>query len=287
MSGARTSSPTAAVPKSSPAKDPLFELTSLIGLDDVKEEVKRLRNLLKVRKLRLESGLRFADMSFHMVFTGNPGTGKTTVARILAQIFRQFGLVSKGHLVETDRSGLVAGYVGQTALKTSAAINSAIGGVLFIDEAYALKGDSASDYGNEAIDTLVKGMEDNRNNLVVIVAGYPDKMNAFINSNPGFQSRFNKYMHFSDYLEDELVIIFDKLCQDNGYNLDAEAKLPLRTILRHRIESCSNFGNARDVRNLFEYTVENQANRVAESVSSSTDLTIIKPIDVLAPPHWT
>ncbi|WP_297213596.1 AAA family ATPase [uncultured Flavonifractor sp.] len=243
----------------------LDQLDGLCGLEKVKADVKSLINLVKVRKLRQEHGLPVPPMSLHLVFMGNPGTGKTTVARLLAQIYRAMGVLSKGQLVEVDRSGLVAGFVGQTAIKTGEVIQKALGGVLFIDEAYALASqDSPNDFGREAIETLLKGMEDHRADLVVIVAGYTGLMDRFIHANPGLESRFNKYFYFDDYTGEELMEIFRSMCEKNGYTLDergaAYAAGLLRTLYESRDE---NFGNARDVRNLFERAVARQADRVA------------------------
>ena len=243
----------------------LAELDGLCGLDKVKQDVKGLINLVKVRSLRKEAGLPVPPMSLHLVFMGNPGTGKTTVARLLARIYRAVGVLSKGQLVEVDRSGLVAGFVGQTALKTQEAINKALGGVLFIDEAYALANqDNANDFGREAIEVLLKGMEDHRDDLIVIVAGYTDLMGNFIHANPGLESRFNKYFYFEDYDGDQLTAIFRSVCKKNGYALDEAADRAaaeaFELMYRRRDE---NFGNARDVRNIFEAAVARQANRVA------------------------
>ena len=243
----------------------LAELDSLCGLERVKKDVKSLTNLVKVRKLRQEAGLPVPPMSLHLVFMGNPGTGKTTVARLLAKIYHAIGVLSKGQLVEVDRSGLVAGFVGQTALKTGEVIQKALGGVLFIDEAYALANqDSPNDFGREAIETLLKGMEDHRADLIVIVAGYTELMGKFINSNPGLESRFNKYFYFDDYKGDQLMEIFLSMCKKHGYTLDGEtaafAKEGFQTLYDERDE---NFGNARDVRNLFERAVSRQSDRVA------------------------
>ena len=243
----------------------LAELDGLCGLAKVKEDVKGLINLVKVRKLRQEAGLPVPPMSLHLVFMGNPGTGKTTVARLLSKIYHAVGVLSKGQLVEVDRSGLVAGFVGQTALKTQEAIDKALGGVLFIDEAYALANqDNANDFGREAIEVLLKGMEDHRDDLIVIVAGYTDLMGNFIHANPGLESRFNKYFYFEDYDGGQLAEIFRSMCKKNGYELDEaadKAAAEAFQVLYERRDE--NFGNARDVRNVFEAAVASQANRVA------------------------
>lgn len=243
----------------------LAELDELCGLDKVKKDVKSLINLVKVRKMRQEAELPVPPMSLHLVFMGNPGTGKTTVARLLAKIYHAIGVLSKGQLVEVDRSGLVAGFVGQTAIKTNEVIQKALGGVLFIDEAYALANqDSPNDFGKEAIEALLKGMEDNRADLIVIVAGYTELMANFINANPGLESRFNKYFYFEDYKAQELMSIFRSMCKKHGYTLDAEtekfAEEGFQTLYDERDE---NFGNARDVRNIFERAVSRQSDRVA------------------------
>ena len=244
----------------------MAELDSLIGLEDVKEEVSSLINLIKVRKMRKDHDLKVMDMSFHMVFTGNPGTGKTTVARLVAKIYKQLGFLSKGQLIETDRSGLVAGYVGQTAGKVTEVVNSALGGILFIDEAYALarKG-MENDFGREAIDTLVKLMEDNRDDLVVIVAGYTDEMHDFLTSNPGLISRFNKYIDFKDYTDEELIAILHMNAGRQGYEVAPEAEAVVRDMLTAMtLSERLDFGNARGMRNTLEKLVQAQANRIAE-----------------------
>jgi AAA+ superfamily predicted ATPase len=251
----------------------LAELDSLCGLDKVKADVKSLINLVKVRKLRQQADLPVPPMSLHLVFLGNPGTGKTTVARLLAKLYHAIGVLSKGQLVEVDRSGLVAGFVGQTALKTSEVIQKALGGVLFIDEAYALANEDApNDFGKEAIETLLKGMEDHRADLVVIVAGYTELMGRFLHANPGLESRFNKYFYFEDYDGGQLLDIFRSLCQKNGYTLDGEAeKFAADLFDRLYRERDENFGNARDVRNLFERAVSRQSDRVAALESPSRE----------------
>ena len=210
--GQKEAEPKEELPPPEKMEDLLKELDSYIGLDVVKDEVRSLINMVQVYKLRREHDLPTTDMSLHMVFTGNPGTGKTMMARMMARIYRPLGILSKGQLVEVDRSGLVAGYVGQTAIKTQKAIEKAMGGVLFIDEAYALNGKSENDFGQEAIDTVLKAMEDHRDDLVVIVAGYTDLMEKFIHSNPGLESRFNRFLLFPDYTTDEMMAIFKMRC---------------------------------------------------------------------------
>ena len=246
-------------------EEAMAELDELIGLDVVKKDVDSLVNLVKVRKLRQERGMKTPDMSFHLVFSGNPGTGKTTVARIVGKVYSALGILSKGHLVEVDRSGLVAGYVGQTAIKTKEVIDKALGGVLFIDEAYTLSPENADkDFGQEAIDTILKAMEDHRDDFVVIVAGYATLMPRFIDSNPGLKSRFNKYLYFEDYNGDQLYEIFQGRVNRNDYKLDEAAEEAVKDHLQELYEDRDeNFGNARDVRNLFEKIVAAQADRVA------------------------
>ena len=243
----------------------LAELDGLCGLEKVKADVKSLINLVKVRRLRQEHGLPVPPMSLHLVFLGNPGTGKTTVARLLARIYKSIGVLSKGQLVEVDRSGLVAGFVGQTALKTGEVVEKALGGVLFIDEAYALaSADNPNDFGREAIETLLKAMEDHREDLIVIVAGYTELMDRFLHANPGLESRFNKYFYFEDYTGDQLMDIFRSMCRKNGYTLDDNGERYAGEYLNRLYENRdANFGNAREVRNLFERAAARQADRVA------------------------
>ena len=239
------------------------ELNEYIGLDTIKKEVESLINLVTIQKMRKDAGLPVNDMSLHMVFSGNPGTGKTMIARLMARIYKSLGILSKGHLVEVDRSGLVAGYVGQTAIKTGEVIQKALGGVLFIDEAYTLTTKGGNDYGQEAVDTLLKAMEDHRDDLIVIVAGYIELMEEFVHSNPGLESRFNRFLDFKDYTIDEMIAIFDMRCNKSGYTLADDARDLLRGLLALLSLDVKSFGNARGVRNLFERAVSAQANRLA------------------------
>lgn len=254
------------------AQDPLELLNELIGLDAVKQEIETLSNFIRIQKARSEKGLKTSPVSFHCVFTGSPGTGKTTVARILAQIYRNLGVVSKGQLVETDRAGLVAEFIGQTAIKTSQIIESALDGVLFIDEAYALNGGGDNDYGKEAIATLIKRMEDYRERLVVILAGYTENMKDFIASNPGLQSRFNRYIDFPDYTPEELVQIFESNMKKYDYLFAQGAKEHLQHFFEQEVANKdANFGNGRWARNVFEKTIARQANRLAREVNLTLD----------------
>ncbi len=258
------------------------ELDSYIGLEAIKEEVRNLINMVQVYKLRREHDLPTTDMSLHMVFTGNPGTGKTMIGRLMARIYHSLGILSKGQLVEVDRSGLVAGYVGQTAIKTSKVIEKAMGGVLFIDEAYALNGRSENDFGQEAIDTLLKAMEDHRDDLVVIVAGYTELMRKFIHSNPGLESRFNRYLEFADYTTDEMLGIFAMQCKKGFYTLDEGVEELVRDYIEEENVDPEVFGNGRGVRNIFENILVQQNNRLAamETITRE-DLMMITQEDVL------
>lgn len=242
----------------------IAELDALVGLPGVKAEIVKLSNFIKIQHAREKSGLKCSPISYHCVFTGNPGTGKTTVARIIATLYKSLGILSKGHLVETDRSGLVAEYVGQTAVKTNKIIDSALDGVLFIDEAYSLVQGGDTDYGREAIATLLKRMEDNRDRLVIILAGYKDEMKTFIDANPGLESRFNRYINFEDYDVDELVEIFRRQLTKHEYrSTPAAMQLVHARLAQDVANKDENFGNARHVRNIFEKTLENQAMRLA------------------------
>lgn len=248
----------------------ISELNSLIGLMGVKKELNSLVNFVKLQKIRKDKGLKVPTVSLHMVFTGNPGTGKTTVARLMSKILFELGYLSKGHMIETNRAGLVAGYLGQTAIKTEEVVKQAVGGVLFIDEAYTLA--TEDQYGQETIDTLLKLMEDYRDNLVVIVAGYPALMKKFIESNPGLASRFNKYIVFEDYNVQELMEIYEYMCKNSSYKLDRDGKAFLNEYVKGLVsEKDEGFGNARTMRNLFEKSIAFQANRVMSMEGSKED----------------
>jgi len=244
-------------------EEALGELDELIGLTTVKEEVRKLTSLIQVARQREAAGLKVAKVSYHMVFTGNPGTGKTTVARIMAKIFSALGVLEKDHLVETDAGGLLGSHVGETAEKTNALVDSALGGVLFIDEAYML---GESGYGKEAIATLLKRMEDDRARLVVILAGYPDDMKRFLDSNPGLTSRFSRVINFPDYTADELAELFRFYARRNHYELSPDVEKYLNNAIANSTKKRDrNFGNGRWVRNLFERALERQAIRLAET----------------------
>ncbi|NLL54237.1 MAG: AAA family ATPase [Clostridiales bacterium] len=240
------------------------ELDGYIGLARIKREVNNLINLVTVYKLREENQLPSPELSLHMVFSGNPGTGKTMIARLMARIYKALGILSEGQLVEVDRSGLVAGYVGQTAIKTREVVEKAKGGVLFIDEAYALtQNRGENDFGQEAVDTLLKAMEDYRDDLVVVVAGYDNLMDRFIHSNPGLESRFNRFLYFDDYSPEEMLAIFRMQCEKGCYRLGQEAEEAVARYIEEQNTDPVSFGNARGVRNLFERVLVEQSNRLA------------------------
>ncbi|MCQ2089235.1 MAG: AAA family ATPase [Fibrobacter sp.] len=278
MDGAALTAKVTALTAEQCAVDAEKQLNALVGLASVKQEVITFRNFLKIQNERRKKGLSVPPTSYHLVFSGNPGTGKTTIARIMAQILKSLGVISSGHLVEASRSDLVAGYMGQTAIKTNKVIDSALNGVLFIDEAYTLSRSSENDFGQEAIDTLLKRMEDDRDRLVVIIAGYTDEIKNFVNSNPGLASRFNRYIEFPDYTESELEEIFELLVDKYDYVLSDSARTALKQTIAKAVAEKdaeafdagtvagkrSHFGNGRYVRNLFEKTIERQANRLAK-----------------------
>jgi len=259
------------------------ELAGYVGLENIKTEVNNLINMITVHNLRKAHNLPCVDMSLHMVFSGNPGTGKTMIARLMSRIYKCLGILSQGQLVEVDRSGLVAGYVGQTAIKTSEVVQKALGGVLFIDEAYTLSSRSGTnDFGQEAIDQLLKSMEDHRDDLVVIVAGYDGLMDDFIHSNPGLESRFNRYLHFRDYTPEEMLEIFKMRCTSSGYTAGEDTLATVKDYLaRESAKSPVSFGNGRGVRNLFENILVQQANRLAATPDLNAEkLMALLPEDV-------
>lgn len=263
-----------------PVDEVLAELDALVGLDHVKLEVRRLASLLRIQRLRLEHDLPATEVSHHLVFTGNPGTGKTTVARLLSEVYRALGIVSRGHLVETDRSDLVAGFVGQTAGRTRAVLESALGGTILIDEAYALARGGDNDFGREAIDTLVKYMEDHRDDLAVVVAGYPVEMSELIDANPGLRSRFARTIGFPDYTTEELVAIFELIAGAKEYHLTDDARIRLADVVDLAPRG-RGFGNGRYARNLFEHAVAVHAMRLTGIEHPTRDqLTTLEPDDI-------
>ncbi len=253
-----------------PLEEALKKLNNLIGLNSVKKQINDWVEQIKVFNMRRENGLSIPPMSYHLIFTGNPGTGKTTVARIIAQIYCALGITRTANFVETDRADLVAGYVGQTAIKTKEVLNKAKDGVLFIDEAYTLANKGENDFGQESIDTLLKVMEDSRENLVVIAAGYDNLMEGFINSNPGLKSRFKTIIKFDDYSPEELFEIFKNFCSQEEYILDDEASKLIKKIIFNMYNNRNEkFGNGREIRNLFENIVTLQSRRVS-SIANPT-----------------
>jgi stage V sporulation protein K len=262
----------------------LEDVNAMIGLEGVKAEVLKLTHMIQVSEMRRAQDLPVPPLSLHLVFTGNPGTGKTTVARKLAEIYRNLNVLSKGHLVEVDRSGLVAGYMGQTALKTQEVIEKALGGILFIDEAYTLFREGPQDYGQEAIDTLLKAMEDHREDLVVIAAGYPEEMQGFVRSNPGLKSRFKRFIAFEDYGPSALLAILNSFLSQSHLSLSEPAQhFALKAFERLYAQREQHFGNGRTVRNIFEHTLSFQASRLMEMESPRReDLIEIDVRDLIA-----
>ncbi len=260
----------------------LSEFNGLTGLSGVKHQVNSLVNLMRVQKMRQEQGLKCSDVSKHMVFSGNPGTGKTTVARMLAEIYKYLGVLSKGQLVEVDRGGLVKGFIGQTATRVQEVVDEALGGILFIDEAYTLTvGKGEGDFGQEAVDTLLKSMEDHRDELIVIVAGYTDLMEQFLNSNPGLKSRFSNFIFFEDYTADELMDILHKNLEKQEYVLSKAAEKKARKLIEERVANKpDNFANARDIRNFMEHAISNHACRVVNLENVNSDKGILSTLEV-------
>jgi len=260
------------------------ELDALVGMERVKSEVHRATNFARMQVLRRQQGLPAVKASLHGVFFGNPGTGKTTVARLMGRIYKSLGLLRRGHVVECDRGRLVAEYVGQTAVRTHAAIDSALDGILFIDEAYSLAGRGAEDFGSEAIETLLKRMEDDRDRIIVIVAGYTEPMEQFIASNPGLESRFTNYLNFPDYSPEELADIFHRMAAQSGLVCSRETETAVLALCKKMFAArTEHFGNAREMRNLFEAAVRNQSTRLVNSGQCDRDsLTTLLPEDLPA-----
>ena len=259
----------------------LGELDDLVGADEAKEKIRRLSALAAANQARRERGIKVAAQTYHLVFAGNPGTGKTTFARLIARIFHSLGYLKKGHLVEVDRSGLVGGYLGQTALKTQEVVDKAKGGVLFIDEVYALVNHD-DQYGQEAIATLVKAMEDLRDEIIVIVAGYTERMEGFLNANPGLRSRFRETLHFKDLTVDQLYEVFQGMVRRHGMALTSDAACAVRECIESSLKRADEtFGNAREMRRLFEQTLECQSVRITtDNVITDAELTLIEAEDV-------
>lgn len=267
--------------KAAKLEELLSEFNGLTGLSGVKHQVNSLINLMRVQKMRQDQGMKSSDVSKHMVFAGNPGTGKTTVARMLGEIYKYLGILPQGQLVEVDRGGLVKGFVGQTAVRVQEVVDEALGGMLFVDEAYTLTvGKGEGDFGQEAVDTLLKSMEDHRSEFIVVVAGYTDLMDQFLSSNPGLKSRFSNYIYFEDYSADELMDILHKNLKKQEYTLSPEAEEKAKQMIEERVANKpDNFANARDVRNFMEHAIANHATRVVEIKNASKDKTILSTIE--------